>query len=267
MTPLAWGLLGLGGAWMALQGVADRLVYPRSRTFRAQAGDAGLPVEELEFCAEDGTALHGWWFPRPQSRGVLICCHGNAGNISDRLWMARDLQDLPLDIFIFDYRGYGKSEGLPSEKGTGRDVRAAYELAHARLGYPENPPIFVYGRSLGGAVALQLAETHALRAIVLESTFSSILDIGLQRYPWLLPRLSCRNPYRSDLRIAQVTAPLLIAHSPDDEIVPYDMGRRLFDLATAPKRFVTLQGTHAEAGWQTSPEYAAAFREWILARL
>ncbi len=263
-----WGLaLCASLGWLALRVTAQRMIFPRSRHFRARAEDAGLPVEEVVFAAEDGTRLHGWWFPHPCARGGLICCHGNAGNVSDRLWMAQDLADLRLHKLIFDYRGYGKSGGRPSEKGTGLDVAAAWDFVHARLGHPERPPIAVYGRSLGGAVALQLATCREVRALVLESTFTSILEMGRRHHPWLLPGLTCPHPYRSDLRIQRIKAPVLVAHSPDDEIVPYDMGVRLYEEAPEPKRFCGLHGGHAEAGWQTSPEYARIFREWLDAAL
>jgi fermentation-respiration switch protein FrsA (DUF1100 family) len=194
----------------------------------------------------------------------LLVCHGNAGNISDRLWIAEDLHDIPLHILIFDYRGYGKSKGLPSERGTGRDVAAAWEFARSRCGDGESPPIVLYGRSLGGGVALQAVEAGlSVRGLILESAFTSILEIANRHYAWLLPRLTCRNPYRSDLRIATVRVPLLMAHSPEDEVISFDMGEALYRKAPNPWRFVQLQGSHVEAGWQTSPEYASAIREFI----
>lgn len=249
--------------WFGIQAVGQRLVYPRSRTFRAGPEDTERELEEIFFCAEDGTSLHGWWFPHPDSRGVLLVCHGNAGNVSDRIWIAEDLQDVPLDVFIFDYRGYGRSSGYPSEKGTGRDVLAAYEVVRSRLGNVEDPPVLVYGRSLGGAVALQLAGRVPLRGVILESTFTSTLEIGTRFYPYLLPHLTLRHRYRSDLRIREVQAPVLLAHSPEDETVPYDLGEKLAGLAPRLWRFCPLQGNHVEAGWQTSPEYARAFREFV----
>jgi fermentation-respiration switch protein FrsA (DUF1100 family) len=244
------------------------LIFARSRSFRAEKEDTELEVEDVEFCAEDGTSLHGWWFPHQNAKGVLLICHGNAGNVSDRIWMAEDLRDLPLHVFIFDYRGYGKSGGLPSEKGTGKDVCAAWEFARAKIEASEaDPPIVVYGRSLGGAVALQLASTLPVRGVILESTFTSILDIGKRFYPWLLPQLTCRHPFRSDLRMAAVKAPVLMAHSPEDETIPFDMGEALYRKVPNPSGFFTLSGSHVEAGWQSSPDYAKAFRSFIHALL
>lgn len=261
----------LGGlllCWLLLQTYGNHLIFRRSRSFRAEKEEAGRVVEEVEFCAEDGTGLNGWWFPHQEARGVLVVCHGNAGNISDRLWIAQDLQDVPLHLFLFDYRGYGKSGGYPGEKGTGRDVAAAWEFARKKISSEErSPPIFLYGRSLGGAVALQAAEKLPVRGVILESTFTSILDVGLRFYPWLLPRLTCRHPYRSDLRIAAVRAPVLMAHSPEDETIPFDMGEALYRKVPNPAGFYRLSGSHVDAGWQTSPEYAEALRRFLLENL
>ena len=262
MTPLLFILLP-AAAWLLIRWTEDRLLYRRSSEFNALPTDVGLEAEDVDFCAADGTALHGWWFPHANARGTLVICHGNAGNISDRLWMARDLADVPLNLFLFDYRGYGRSKGLPSEKGTEQDVLAAYEVAHARLGHVENPPILVYGRSLGGGIALQLATACPVRAVVLESTFTSIVEIGERFYPHLLPKLTCRNRYRSDLRIQEVEVPILIAHGPDDETIPYDMGEKLYSLAPNPFGFCKLNGCHNESGWQTAPEFGAEFRRLI----
>lgn len=264
MSTLGIVLGALGLLWLGLQAFANRLIFPRSRTFRTEKEDSGLEVEDVEFCAEDGTALHGWWFPKADAKGVLLVCHGNAGNVSDRLWIAEDLQDVPLHIFLFDYRGYGRSGGLPSERGLGRDVCAAWEFACAKTGADrEDPPIVLYGRSLGGAVALQAASQLPVRGVILESTFTSILEVGKRFYPWLLPRWTCRHPFRSDLRIAAVKAPILMAHSPEDETVPYDMGQALYRRAPNPRGFYQLTGNHVEAGWQTSEEYARALREFL----
>lgn len=240
-----------------------RLLFPRSKVFLADPADDGLAYEDVWFCAEDGANLHGWWFPHQDARGVMLICHGNAGNISDRIWIPQDLQDVPLHKFLFDYRGYGKSCGYPSEKGTGKDVRAALECIRQRWQGATPVPVLLYGRSLGGGIAMQVADAPEIRGVILESTFTSILEIGERDYPWLFPRLFCLNRYRSDLRIEAVRAPVLVAHSADDEVIPVDMGETLFRLAPNPWRFVPLTGSHDMAGWQTSPEYAAAVRAFF----
>lgn len=259
-----WAAAGLAGVWVAVQAFETRLLYPSNRRAAPEEPDfEGLEVEEVDFCAEDGAKLHGLWFSQPGAKGVLLVCHGNGGSVGFRTWIPRDLRDVPLHVFLFDYRGYGKSEGVPGEKGTARDVAAAWEVAHERLGRPENPPILLYGRSLGGAVALQLPEDCPVRGVVLESTFTSIVDMGRRLYPWLLPQWTCRNAYRSDERIRRVRAPVLVAHSTEDELIPESMGRALYRRAPNPWGFCPLRGGHEEAGWQTSPDYAAAFRAFV----
>jgi pimeloyl-ACP methyl ester carboxylesterase len=262
---ILWSLLGTLAGWRLLTAWFEHcLLFRRSRTFRADPGEEGLVAEDVEFCTRDGALLHGWWFPHPEARGVLLVCHGNAGNISDRLWIPRGLADVPLHVFLFDYRGYGRSRGIPREAATADDVLAAWECARQRWDPScEDPPVILFGRSLGGAVALQCAVRRPVRALILESTFTSVLEIARRRYPWLLPDLLCMNRYRSDLRIAAVRAPVLVAHSPEDEVVPYDMGESLFRLAPHPWKFIRLSGTHDEAGWERSPEYAAALRRLI----
>lgn len=267
MNPVAFlwgGLLALLVFRFLVSWKEHRLLYRSNTVFRALPRDAGLTAEDVTFCAEDGASLHGWWFPHPEARGIFLVCHGNAGNISDRLWIPQDLADVPVHVFLFDYRGFGKSRGVPREAATARDVRAAYQYCVQKWG-GENaaPPVILYGRSLGGAVALQAVESCPVRALILESTFTSVLEMGQRFYPWLFPTLFCMNRYRSDLRMAQASMPTLIAHSPDDEVVPYDMGETLFKLAPNPRGFFHLIGPHEDAGWRTSPEYAAGIRKLI----
>jgi fermentation-respiration switch protein FrsA (DUF1100 family) len=258
------GVLALALFRMLVSVKEHRLLYRRSATFRVLPEDEGLSAEDVTFCTEDGASLHGWWFAHPKARGVLLVCHGNAGNISDRLWIPKDLADVPLHVFLFDYRGYGKSRGLPHERGTARDVRAAYQVCVQKWGGAEaDPPVILYGRSLGGAVALQAVESCPVRALILESTFTSVLEMGQRFYPWLLPNLFCMNRYRSDLRIALATMPVLVAHSPDDEVIPFDMGETLYRLAPRPWGFSRLSGLHDDAGWQSSREYAHLVRRLI----
>jgi len=243
--------------------VEHRLLYRRATLLHTLPEDVGLEAEELEFCASDGCSLHGWWFAHPAARGVLVICHGNAGNISDRLWMAQSLADLPMHLMLFDYRGFGKSRGIPREAGTERDVRAALELARQKWKGPGTAPIVLLGRSLGGAVALQAVDEPGILALILESTFTSVVEMGERFYPWLLPRLFCLNRYPSDQRIQKAQVPVLVVHSPENEVIPYDMGERLFALAPRPWRFIRLAGLHDEAGWVSCPAYADAIRELV----
>lgn len=253
-------ILLLGLIWLT----EVHLLYPRHRRIGELPDNLEHTPEDITFYTKDGVALHGWWFEHPNATGSLIFCHGNAGNLSSRGWVARDLQDLPINVFLFDYRGYGKSKGFPSERGTGKDVLAAYDFTHARS---NGLPVIACGRSLGGGTSLQLAEQVSLDGLIIESSFTSVLDMAKRFYPWLLPTLTCRNRYASVERLRKLSLPVLIAHSPDDEVVPYDMGQALSQAAPNLWRFCVLEGRHNEAGWQTSPAYARAVREYITERL
>ncbi len=241
--------------WLVARWFEWRSLYAPSRILDATPADVGLAYEDVEFVAEDGTRLHGWWIPHPAARGTILYCHGNGLNIAHRVGLCRDLRGLGANVFIFDYRGYGRSRGRPGEKGTYRDARAAFEVVRARHGDSDNPPVLVYGASLGGAIAAQLALDKPVRGAVFEASFSSVADVGRRLYPWLPVRLIARNRYEADRRVAQLTVPKLFAHSSDDRLIPFDLGRKLYEAAAEPKQFFTLTGPHDEAGWNNTPAY------------
>jgi len=203
---------------------------------------AGLAYEEVDFTAADGTRLHGWFVPGREDRPALLFCHGNAGNISHRVDNLRLLNDLGLNVFIFDYRGYGRSLGQPSEEGTYSDARGARAWLQAR-GWGRDRTVY-FGRSLGAAVALQLALEEPPAGLVLESPFTSVRDMGRHHSPllWLVGGWLLNVRYANSEKIARLGAPLMILHGDADEIVPQQMGRRLFELAPQPKRFYSLPG-------------------------
>lgn len=262
-VPVAAGVLSLPILYYLLaKWIGQVRLYRRCRTF-AELEPGHREFEEVDFFAKDGVRLHGWWFSHPEAKGAMLICHGNAGNVSHRMWMAEDLKDVPLHLFIFDYRGYGKSKGIPSEKGTAQDVEAAWEVIHQKMEHVEDPPILLYGRSLGGAVALQLPPRCSVRGVILECTFTSILELAKAYYPVLLPELTLTNRYVSEDRIRSLALPVLMAHSPDDELVPYEMGERLFQAAPQAWRFCVLEGGHDDGGWQVAEEYARSVREFV----
>lgn len=250
-----WLLVGLAAVYGYLRYFEWRNIYYPSRELLQDPAAYGLEYENIEFMSEDGRLLHGWWIPHPSARGTVIHCHGNAGNIGDRIWMAADLHRLGVNVFLFDYRGYGRSRGLPTEQGTYRDARAAYEVVRTRYADAENPPVVVHGQSLGGAVAIQLALDKPVRAVIVESTFSSVIDMGRMMYPGLPVRLFCHFRYESTNKVAGLRVPAIFAHSPTDDVVPFELGRRLFENAPEPKEFHRLAGGHNDSGWQTSAEY------------
>ena len=201
----------------------------------------GITVEDAWFEADDGTRIHGWYVPHENPRATVLLCHGNAGNLSHRTPALGVLHDrVGVSVLIFDYRGYGRSEGEPNEAGILADARAAREWLAQREGIEETE-IVLLGRSLGGAVAVDLARDGA-KALVLESTFTSVPDMAARLYPFLPVRKMMRTRLDSLGKIGAHHGPLLQSHGDADTIVPLELGRRLFDAANEPKQFIVLPG-------------------------
>jgi fermentation-respiration switch protein FrsA (DUF1100 family) len=220
-----------------------RLVYFPFREIEATPRSLGLAYEDVKLRTSDGVELSAWFIPREGARGTVLFCHGNAGNISHRLHVIGMFHGLGFAVLIFDYRGYGASQGSPTERGTYLDAEAAWNwLANERKVPPQK--IVLFGESLGGAVASWLAKEHTPGALVLQSTFTSLPDIGARLYWWLPVRLLARFRYDARSYVRQARCPVLVAHSPSDEIVPYALGRQLFDTANEPKEFLQLSGSH-----------------------
>ena len=228
------------------------------RGYLASPADIGLPFAALTVATSDGETLDGWHVPaKPGSkaRGLVLIFHGNAGNIGHRLDYLGMFHAMGFATLIIDYRGYGKSSGKPSEAGTYLDAGAAWRHATHALGFKPQR-IVVFGESLGGAVAAQLAATHRPGALVLISTFSSVPDLGAEIYPWLPIRLLANIGYNSLERLAQIDCPLLVIHSRDDDIIPYSHGWRLFEAARPPKQFIEMTGGHNEG-------FVFAREDWV----
>jgi len=240
----------------------SQLYHPR-RSWAHHPEEMGRSWEEVEFVAEDATRLHGWWFPAPEAIGTVLYCHGNGENVGDLLWVAEDLVRWGVNVFLFDYRGYGRSRGWPTERGTYRDARAAFEVVRARHDDREDPPVVALGRSLGGAVAAQLALEKPLRGLILESTFASIPAMGRVLYPRLPVDRLCRYRYDTLSKMPRIRVPVLMAHSPEDGLIPLEQAERLYAAAPVPAGFVHLSGNHEAAGWRNSPAYEAALRDFL----
>ena len=221
----------------------DRLLYFPSRVLEYTPAQVGLGFEEVYFHASDGTALHGWYVPAPDARATLLFCHGNGGNISHRLDSLAIFQRLGLNVFIFDYRGYGRSRGRPGEQGTERDALAAW---HWLTEEKQTDPLklIIFGRSLGGSVAAGLACARRPAGLILESSFTSYSDIGRTHYPFLPVRLLAKYRYATIEKVARLKIPVLIVHSPQDELVPFSHGRALFDACAGAKDFLEISGSH-----------------------
>lgn len=204
--------------------------------------DLGLEYEDVFFAAADGVQLHGWWVPRPKAP-VLVWFHGNAGNISHRLENIRLLHDLVgVQVFIFDYREYGRSQGRISREGTFLDAAAAYNFVAATKAIPA-ADIVLFGRSLGTALATDLAVKHPCRSLILESAFTNSSDMAKMLAPFLFdwrPKV----PYDNLGKIDKIKVPVLIIHGGYDEIIPVEMGRRVFAAANSPKDLYIIPGAH-----------------------
>jgi fermentation-respiration switch protein FrsA (DUF1100 family) len=241
--------------------VEGQLIYYPSRPLAADPGSAGLEFTEVTFPAADGVKLHGWLI-RGRTPVTLLYSHGNGGNIGGRVRIARLLVDqLGVGVFMYDYRGYGRSEGTPSEAGLVSDALGA-RAALLRQGVAPGHVVY-YGRSLGSAVTMDLALAHPPRGVVLESPFASVRAMAngmLPGFGYLL-----RTRWDSLAKAPRLRAPLLVLHSETDEVIPYAQGRALFEAAPPPKTFFTIRGARhydMEAAW---PEYWAAWRAFLRA--
>jgi len=222
----------------------------------------GLRFEDVKIHTGDGETLAAWWVPAEGARGTVLFFHGNAGNISHRLDYLTMFHRLRYSTLIVDYRGYGRSTGTPSEEGTYRDAEAAWDyVRHGRLARRED--VVIVGESLGGAVASRLSVTANPRALVLFSTFTSATDLGADVY-WFLPvRLLSRFGYDNLENLQRISAPVFIAHSRDDEIVPHAHGRKLYEAAREPKIFLEMRGGHNDGFIFTRPEWVAALAAFL----
>lgn len=220
------------------------LVYhPAPWVERDWARAARLPLEDVWFQAEDGTRLFGWYTPAasPGRGAVLLWCHGNAGNIINRLDNLVSLHQLGLSVFLFDYRGYGRSEGRPSEPGLYQDALAAYaQLAETRR-IPANR-IVLFGRSLGAAVAVEVASRHPAAGLILESAFPSVEALARWYYFGLPAHWFVNARFPLAERLKEVRIPVLVIHGDQDDVVPFELGRQVYEAALPPKAFYPVHG-------------------------
>lgn len=259
MAAIAYSVLVL----MVFFSQASLIYYPETgRNIVATPDDAGLAYEPVQISTTDGETLHGWFVPALAANGTVLFFHGNAGNISHRMEYLLMFYRLGYNTFIFDYRGYGQSSGSPSESGTYLDAQAAWRyLTEAKSIPPAH--IVLFGESLGGAVAARLAMDEKPAALVLASVFTSIPDMAAKIYPFLPVRLLSRFEYNTIEYLQSVTCPVFIAHSPQDEIVPFAHGRALYQAAPEPKRFLELQGGHNTGFIFMQEEWVKALGEFI----
>jgi len=263
------GLLIYFGVYTAISclyfALQPHVLYQPSRDLQATPLDIGLSYDEVSFTTSDGVELSGWYVPGNSSKGIILFCHGNAGNIGGRLEYLKIFHRLGFDTFIFDYRGFGRSEGETTEKGTYRDIEAAMDHLIKNRNVSKDE-LIIYGRSLGGAIAIHHARYHTPKMLIIDSSFTSYRKISTEVLSgFLLPipvKWLARFDYNSINDIGKIDCPVLVIHSSDDEMIPYSHGKELYKNANEPKRFITISGTHNE-GFLTSENYENGLSDFL----
>ena len=265
-----WKLLLFGAAiYVAIMALvyykqSSLIYYPNmpGRNLVATPEDIGLSYQDVEFTTRDGIKLHGWFVENKIANGTLLFFHGNAGNISHRLESIAIFHELGLNVFIIDYRGYGQSEGKVTETGTYRDAEAAWQyLTETRKINPRQ--VIIFGRSLGASIAAWLASKHTPSALILESGFSSVPSMAKRIYPFLPVGLLTYFSYDTREYIKNISCPLLLVHSKNDEIIPIDEGLEIFNAAPEAKQFLEIRGGHNDGFLVSRSQYVAGLGSFI----
>ena len=240
------------------------IYYPNmpGRNLVATPENIGLNFQNVEFVTEDKVRLHGWFIPDKNAKRTVLFFHGNAGNISHRLESIEIFHRLELNVFIIDYRGYGQCEGKISEKGTYRDAEAAWNYLINTQGINEQE-IIIFGRSLGASIASWLASKHTPAALIIESGFTSVPSMGQRFYPFLPIRWLTHFKYDTRQYVKNISCPVMVAHSKNDEIIPYDEGREIFHAAAEPKQFLEMRGGHNDGFMVSGSTYIEGLRSFI----
>lgn len=242
-----------------------RQVFQPYRAFAAEGDELGAAWQEVWLKTSDGVRLNAWHFRASNAplaeQEVFLICHGNGGNISHRLGLYGVLLDLGRDVLAFDYRGYGRSDGKPSEKGTYLDAQAAFGWLRQQ-GYRAEQ-ILLLGESLGGGVATELATRETSGGLILQSTFTSIPDLAAGLYPWLPARTLATIRYDNLAKLPGIRVPLLVLHSRADTLIPFAHGQRLFQAANAPKLLREVHGDHNDTLDADREAYSAAVQAFL----
>ena len=232
------------------------VLYQPSYEIHRTPNNISLDFKNVTLASGQADNISAWYVPARNERGTVLFCHGNAGNMADRLYSIQQFHKLGLSVLIFDYNGYGLSSGKPSEENTYQNALAGWEyLTKEREISPGR--IVLFGRSLGGAVAVWLAEQVNAKALIIESTFTSVPDTGKHYFPFSPVRALCRYDYNSLRRIKKIRLPILVIHSRNDDVIPYAHGRTLYEAAPEPKQFLELKGNHNEGFAVTGDRYVS----------
>jgi len=254
---LAYGLLVLH-----IYRGQDLVVYRPERELVTNPAEHGLDYERVTIRTADGMRLDAWYIPEPNARRTLLFFHGNTQNISYCIESIEIFHRLGFNILLFDYRGYGNSDGHPDERGTYLDAEAAWNyLLTERNHAPDD--IVVLGRSLGAAIASHLAAYHSPCALVIESTFTTLVDAAAELHPWVPVRWISRHRYPVIENIRSVQCPVLVVHAPEDELIPYHHGRSLYEAVPGEKAFLQIRGRHFDGFLTSGADYVTGLDEFF----
>jgi len=258
-------LLTLAGGYILFSVIIyifqDRLVYFPIKDIVVNPHNIGLEYESIFIEVDDGVKIHAWYIPKKGAKTTLFFLHGNAGNISHRLDSIKLFNSLGMNVFIFDYRGYGNSDGSANEQNTYDDARSAWEYLLKSKGLkPEE--LVIFGRSLGGTIAANLGSRVKPKAMILESTFSTVDKLASDIFPYV-PKYLIRFKYETTKHLKDIKYPILIVHSVDDNIIPYRFGEEVFKNANEPKTFVQISGGHNHGFLQSKDIYLPALKKFL----
>ena len=261
-SAVAWLVLLLALAWIAILRFERMMVFVPSREMTAHPGSVGLPFERVWLTASDGVRLRGWWIPGAKADApVMLCLHGNGGNISSRTDKIKLFHDAGAAQLWVEWRGYGESAGSPDEAGLYRDGMAGWDwLTKEKVIPPAR--VALYGESLGCGVAVELATRVPAGKLIVDSGFASIAAMGRAVLPWF-PVALMRIRFDNLAKLPRVKTPALFLHSPQDDVVPYEQSRLNFAAAAGPKTFVVLQGSHNDGFLDSQPRYGAAIAGFL----
>lgn len=254
-------LIGVGLIFFYIKYLEHKGVYYPVKEVLVYPSSVSIPFNDVYITTEDNVKINGWFIENPKAKYTLLFFHGNAGNIGDRIDKLQFLYQTGLNIFIIDYRGFGKSQGRPSESGFYRDAFAAYDYLLNTLGISPDQ-IIIYGESLGTAIAVDISFHRKVKALILEGAFSRGRDMAVKIYPFL-PGFIFSNSFDSLTKIKEISAPKLFIHSRDDEIVPFNLSKKLYEHAKEPKEFLEIQGDHNSAFLSSQQSYLFSISAFI----
>ena len=236
-------------------------VFFPGKTINATPAQIGLPYEDLYLTTSDGVKINAWLIKSSPTASSVIFAHGNAGTMGERLMKIKSWHDLGLNVLIFDYRGYGNSQGHPTEKGIYLDAQAAFDYLQKR---PDVVPgrIIAHGASLGGVVMIDLAMKRKLAALIVESSFTSAADMAHRIYP-MIPSFLMSIKFDSISKVGKIAVPILFLHSHEDQTVPFRMGQKLYETATGPKSFLLLHGGHNDGASINDPQVREGLKKFL----